>query len=134
MRSVAALALLALLVLLAPQRSAAEPQGSARETVLNLPRPIGAGETAFIEVAIGAVGRGQSLEIATVAGRSLGVITPFGVRAGQDAGTYTVPVPADAIRDGRVALRLTIRQGDTARAPTPEEVRGIKLNIAGGAR
>ena len=98
--------------------------------MLNLPRPIGAGETAFIEVAIGALGRGQSFEI-TAAGRSLGVISPFGVRAGQDTGTYTVPVPPDAIRDGRVALRLTVRQGDTARAPTAQEVRGVKLSIVG---
>ena len=131
MRGAAALALLALAALPAPQRSAAEAQGSAREPVLNLPRPIAAGETAFIAVAIGAIGRAQSLDIATAEGRSLGVISPFGVRAGQDAGTYTVPIPRDAIRDGRVVLRLTIRQGDTARAPTPEEVRGITLNIVG---
>ncbi len=80
---------------------------------------------------IGALGRGESLEIATAAGRSLGVISPFGVRAGQDAGTYTVPVPADAVRDGRVALRLTVRQGDTSRPPTREEVRGVRLSIVG---
>ncbi len=127
-RAAAALALLALLM---PDGSAAQAPRAEREVVLNLPRPIGAGETAFIEVAIGAIGRGQSVEITTAAGRSLGVITPFGVRAGQDAGTYTVPVAADAIRDGHVALRLTVRQGDTAHAPTTEEVRGIKLNIVG---
>jgi hypothetical protein len=39
------------------------------------------------------------------------------VRAGQDAGTYTLPVPNDAIRDGRVAIRLTISQQGAARPP-----------------
>ena len=132
MRGVAALALL-VLALLAPQRGVAEVQGSAREVMLDMLRPLGAGEAAFLEVQIGTIGRGQSVEI-TAAGRSLGVISPFGVRAGQDAGTYTVPVPPDAIRDGRIALRLTVRQGDTARPPTREEVRGVTLSIAGGAR
>ena len=111
--------------------SAAQAPNAEGEVVLSLPRPIAAGETVVIAVAIGPVGRGRSLEIATAEGRSLGVISAFGVRTGQDTGTYTVPVPSDAIRDGRLALRLMVRQGDTARAPTPSEVRGIKLSIAG---
>lgn len=123
----AAFALLALVML---NGSAAQAQHEG-EIVLNLPRPIAAGETAFIEVELGALGRGQSVEITTAAGRSLGVIAPFGVRAGQDTGTYTVPVPADAIRDGRVALRLTVRQGGASRPPAASEVRGVKLNIVG---
>lgn len=126
-------AALVLLALVAPHGSAAEAQRTEREIVLNLPRPLGAGETAFIEIEVGAVGRGR-IALTTDTGRELGVISPFGVRAGQDAGTYTLPVPATAIRDGRVAVRLTIRQGDTTRPPTAQEVRGIKLTIAGGAR
>jgi hypothetical protein len=125
-----AAAALVLLALFSPQGSAAQTQGSAREMMLNLPRPLAAGETAFIEVALGALARGQSVEV-TAAGRSLGVIAPFGMRAGQDSGSYTLPVPPDAIRDGGVALRLTVRQGDTARAPTTSEVRGVKLSIVG---
>lgn len=125
-----AAAALALMALLAPQGSAAQAPGQG-EIMLTLPRPVGAGETAFVEVQVGAIGRGQRVEVATAAGRSLGVISPFGVRAGQDAGSYTVPIPAEAICDGRVALRLTIRQGETARAPTADEVRGVKLNVAG---
>lgn len=120
-----------LLALLMPGVSAAQTPGADGEIVLNLPWPIAGGETAFIEVAVGALGRSQRVDIATTAGRSLGVISPFGVRVGQDAGTYTVPVPSDAIRDGRLALRMMIRQGDTARAPTASEVRSVKLSIAG---
>ena len=127
-------AALALLALVAPHGTAAEVQRAEREIVLTLPRPIGAGETAFIEMQVGAVRSGQTIEIATAAGRSLGVISPFGARIGQDAGTYTVPVSADAIRDGRIAIRLTIRQGDATRAPTTEEVRGMKLSIVGTGR
>jgi hypothetical protein len=129
-RAAAAFAVLALSALLAPQRSAAEARDSAREIVLNLPRPMAAGETAFIEVEIGALGRGQRVEI-TAADRSVGAISPFGVHAGQDTGTYTLPIPPDAVRDGRVALRVTVRQGGTSRPPTAQEVRGIRLSIVG---
>ena len=125
-------AALALLALVAPHGSAAEAQRAEREIVLNLPRPLGAGETAFIEIEVGAVGRGR-IEVTTDTGRALGVVSPFGVRAGQNAGTYTLPVPATAIRDGRVAVRLTMQARRNDRPPTAQEVRGVKLTIAGRA-
>jgi hypothetical protein len=63
------------------------------------------------------------------------VVSPFGVRTGQDAGTYPVPVPKAAIRDGRLSIRLTISQpGGPPRAPTGEEVRGVKLGVGGASR
>jgi hypothetical protein len=44
-------------------------------------------------------------------------------------------VPASAIENGRLALRLTIRQADgSTRAPAPDEVRGVTLRIGGAAR
>lgn len=59
----------------------------------------------------------------------------FGVRVGQDAGTFTLPVPPDAIRDGRLAVRLKISQyGAPPRTATAQEVRGVKLTIAEGAK
>ena len=114
--------------------AAAEAQRAEREIVLNSPAA-DRGRRDRVHRDAGRRGRrGQTIEIATAAGRSLGVISPFGARVGQDAGTYTVPVPADAIRDGRIAVRLTIRQGDATRAPTTEEVRGMKLSIVGSGR
>ena len=107
----------------------------AQELTLTLPRPLGAGETAFIEVEVGTIGKGHIVNIATASGQPLGTISPFGARPGQRAGTYTFPVPADAIRDGRVAIRLTISEpGGPPRAPTAQEVRGVKLGIGGAKR
>jgi hypothetical protein len=108
--------MLALLALLAQNANAAPAQQPSQDIVLALPRPLGAGETAFIEVQVGPIGR-REIDVTTASGQELGVISPFGVRAGQDAGTYTLPVPNDAIRDGRVAIRLTISQQGAARPP-----------------
>lgn len=126
--------MLALLALLAQNANAAPAQQPAQEIVLALPHPLGAGETAFIEVQVGAIGRGREIGVTTASGQQLGVISPFGVRAGQDAGTYTLPVPNDAIRDGRVAIRLTISQQGAARAPTTQEVRSVTLKLGAGPR
>jgi hypothetical protein len=54
-------------------------------------------------------------------------ISPFGVRSGQDAGTFTLPVPADAIRNGRLFVPLSITQfGAPPHTPTAEEVRSVR--------
>jgi hypothetical protein len=126
-----AAAAFALVALVAPQGSAAQQRANG-EFVLALPRAISAGETVFLEIEVGAIGRAQ-IEVITDTGQPLGTVAPFGPRGGQAAGSFTLPVPAGAIRDGRVALRLMVRQGDTRRPPTAEEVRGVKLSI-GGAR
>jgi hypothetical protein len=129
---VAALALFAHLVL---NGNAALAQEAARSMTLELPRPLAAGETAYIEVQLGPIGRGRTIEVTTAAGQPLGVVSPFGVRAGQDAGTYPLPVPQDAIRDGRLSIRLMISQpGGGPRAPTADEVRSVKLGVGGGTR
>jgi hypothetical protein len=126
-------AALALLALVMPAAGAAA-QEQGREIVLNLPRPLAAGETAFVEIRVGPIGRG-SIGIQTASGHSLGTVSSFGNRPGQNAGAFTVPVPPSAIQNGRLALRLTIRQTDgSTRAPTPDEVRGVTLRIGGAAR
>jgi hypothetical protein len=124
-----AAAAFALLALLAQNANAA----SALDTLV-LPHPLRAGETAWIEVQVGPIGH-QEIDVTTASGQELGVISPFGVRVGQDAGTYTLPLPGDAIRDGRVSVRLTITQfGAPPRAPTAQEVRSVKLTVAGVSR
>jgi hypothetical protein len=131
-RSVVAMALLAHL---APSGNAALAQDAARSMTLDLPRPLAAGETAFIEVQVGPIGRGRTIEVTSASGQPLGVVSPFGVRTGQDAGTYPLPVPQDAIRDGRLSIRLTISQpGGTSRAPSAGEVRGVKLGVGPAPR
>jgi hypothetical protein len=131
-RPVVALALLAQLAL---NGNAAMTQDAARSMTLQLPRALAASETVFIEVQVGPIGRGRTIEVTTVSGEPLGVISPFGVRAGQDAGTYPLPVPKEAIRDGRLAIRLTISQpGGSARAPTADEVRSVKVGVGPASR
>ena len=101
---------------------------------LVLPHPLRAGETAWIVVKVGAIGRGQ-INVTTASGQELGVISSFGVQLGQEAGTYPLPLPADAVRDGRVSLRLEITQfGEPPRAPTAEEVQSVKLEVAGSSQ
>jgi hypothetical protein len=125
-----AAAAFALLALLAQNANAA----SALDMTLVLAHPLRAGETAWIEVQVGPIGH-QEIDVTTASGQELGVISPFGVRVGQDAGTYTLPLPGDAIRDGRVSVRLTITQfGALPRAPTAQEVRSVKLTVAGVSR
>ena len=126
----------ALLALLAQSVQAQNGSAAAaREMTLALPHSLAAGETAAIEVQVGPISRGRVVNVTTANGQPLGTISPFGVRAGQDAGTYTLPVPPEAIRDGRVAIRLTISQaGGAPRAPTAQEVRGVKLTVGGGAQ
>jgi hypothetical protein len=108
---------------------------SADDLTLVLPHPLRAGETAWIEVRVGPIGAGREIDVTTASGQELGAISPFGVRAGQDAGTYTLPVPADAIGNDRVSVRLAITQGGgPPRTPTAQEVRGVKLIVTGGSR
>jgi hypothetical protein len=130
--AVVAMALLANLV---ANGNVALAQDTARSMTLELPRPLTADQTAFVEVQVGPIGRGRTIEVTTASGQPLGTVSPFGVRTGQDAGTYPLPVPKDAIRDGRLSIRLTISQpGGAPRAPTADEVRSVKLGVGGGTR
>jgi len=121
---------LALLELLAHHAEAAMAQETARVMTLVLPRPLAKGSLAWIDLQLGRLGPGQEIDVTTATGRNLGTISPFGMRVGQDAGTFTLPVPADAIVDGRLTIRLAVTQSGAARAPTPEEVRGVTLKVA----
>lgn len=118
------------LALLARQADAAE----ARHLTLTLPRALGPGETAFANVELGLLARGLEIEVTTAAGQELGVISPHGVRAGQEAGTYALPIPPDAIVKGRVALRLSVNQFGHTRAPTAKEVKSVRVKITPAVR
>lgn len=121
----APLAALALFALLA-QTAYTVP---GRVVTLALPHALHEGETAWLEVRVGVIERGAEIEIATKAGQSLGVISPFGIRSGRQAGTYTVPLPADAISDDRIALRMLLSHDGRQRAPTAKEVKSIRVKI-----
>jgi hypothetical protein len=121
-------AIFALLTLLAQNGNAAFGQTSAQELTLILPHPLGAGETAWIEVQVGAIGR-QQIVVTSASGQPLGVISAFGGRVGQDAGTFPLAVPREVIQDNRISIRLSIAQAGASRAPTEQEVRSVKLKV-----
>jgi|GEM_PF-1935542 hypothetical protein len=103
--------------------------GSAREVTLVLPRALRKDETAWLLVKVGVIGHNQ-IQLMTQDGRPLGTISQFGIRSGKSAGTYTVPVPAEALSNGRLALRLSVIQsGRASRAPTAKEVKSLRLLI-----
>jgi hypothetical protein len=107
----------------------------ARVVTLTLPHSLHAGEKAWIEVKVGAIARGNEIDIETEAGRFLGTISPFGIRSGNQAGTYTVPLPADAIADDHVSLRLSVTgDGGSPRPPTKDEVVSVRLKITTAPR
>lgn len=118
------------LALLAQQADAAE----GRDVTLTLPRALEPGETAFAEVQLGLLARGLEIEVTTAAGRAIGVISPHGVRAGQEAGIYTLPIPSDAIVKGQVALRFSVNQFGHTRAPTAKEVKSVRVKITPAVR
>jgi hypothetical protein len=108
---------------------------TGRVVTLALPHALRAGETAWIEVKVGVLEHKAEIEIETTAGQPLGVISPFGIRAGHPSGTYTVPLPAEAISHDRVSLRLFLDEnGHPHRAPTPKEVTGVRVKIMPAAR
>jgi len=120
----AALGLLAILVL-------GGGSAVAQELTLALPRPLRPGDLAWLEVELGPVGRGREVIVATASGQTIGVISPFAIRTGQDAGVYTLPLPEDAIAAGRVTVRLTITQpGGAPRDPTGQEVRRVAVVVS----
>jgi hypothetical protein len=136
MRRAAAIALMLALALLAQAAPAQEANTMAQSLSLALPHPLGAGETAWIEVELGAISKGRVVTVTTAAGQPLGTVAPFGAHPAQSGGTYTytLPVPAAAIRNGRVDIRLTISQPGGPRAPTAQEMRGVKVGVGAPRR
>jgi propanediol utilization protein len=84
------------------------------------------GGVAFLVVTLGALPSGGDVEITSTDGKMLGSLSPFAVRAGTEAGTYSVPLPAGVVHDGRVTVHLSVHGGDTVRAPTADEVKSIR--------
>jgi hypothetical protein len=100
------------------------------DVVLSLSRSLRAGEQLSLAVSVGPIGR-QRVEISTAQGQHLGTISLFGVPAGRAGGTYTIPVPAEEVHDGRLELHLAIISGSERRSPTAEEVTGVRLILPG---
>ena len=105
---------------------------AGREMTLILPHALHADEAAWLEVSVGVLGQGKEIHITTPSGQPLGTISPFGIRTGQESGTYTVPLPADVISGDRVSLRLSL--SNEQRAPTSTELKSVKVKVTGTRR
>ena len=99
---------------------------------LVLPRDLSADEGAAVEVKVGVIARGAQIKVETTSGKLLGVISPYGIRSGDEAGTYPIPVPPEAISNKRVSLRISLSYNRSKRAPTAQEVRSVQLKITPG--
>lgn len=103
--------------------------GTGRIETLVLPHALRSGETAWLEVKVGAIPHGAEIEVTTTEGHLLGVISPFGIRPRKPAGTYTLPLPAEAISNGRVSVRISLNYAHKQRAPSRKEVKKIRLRV-----
>ena len=121
------LAALALLTLLALPACASAASGDVE---LTLPRPLKTGEAATVVVEVGVLQRGHEIVVTTSSGQLIGTISPYGIRSGQAAGSYALPVPAAVVKDDKLSLRLRVTgTGGPPRAPTDQEVKGLKVSI-----
>lgn len=96
---------------------------------LALPHALREGETASLIVTAGVLRHGDEIEITTSSGRRLGVISPYGIPPGNEAGTYVLPLPPDAFRRTRLSLRLSIHTNGRERPPTKKEVKRVRVEV-----
>jgi hypothetical protein len=103
---------------------------AARAVTLKVPNRVPQGGSAWLEVALGVVERGAEVEVTTAAGRTISVISPYAIKPGHEAGTYTVPLPSDAISHDHISLLIWLRrEGKPPRAPTMSEVKSVRVSI-----
>jgi hypothetical protein len=92
---------------------------------LALPRSAQARDQLALHVSVGVVPKGTEIDVYTASGALAGTISPFGVRGGRAAGTYTVPVPG-----GTRSVRLVVRRfGTPPHAPSAREVTRVRLAV-----
>lgn len=96
---------------------------------LVLPRSLNENEGVAVQLKLGVIERGAVIQVETISGKAIGTISPYGIRSGNEAGTYTMSVPIEEISNNRVSLRITLNNGRGKRAPTTQELRSVKLSI-----
>lgn len=128
-------AALACALLLAACAHAPAPDDAAIDDALidlALSRPPAAGERLLLEVDAGVLAAGEEIVLRTLDGQLIGTVSPHGIRSGEAAGTYPVPVPAallPTMRDGRrLRLRATIERA--GRAPVPAHPLRVRATLA----
>ena len=124
-------ALAALLVLLV---QTVVSSASSRVVTLHLPHRLRAGESVWLEVAVGPLPRGTEIQITAMDGKLVGTISPFGRPASESGATYTGPVPVDVVGGQQLSVRMILERDQLRRAPTGEEVRSVRLTVTDSKR
>jgi len=101
---------------------------------LVLPRSLNKDEGVAVQLKLGVIERGAVIQVKTISGKTVGTISPYGIRSGNEAGTYTLSVPTEEISNNRLSLRITLNYGSGKRAPTAQELRSVKLSIIPSGR
>ena len=101
--------------------------GHARAVELTLARMPVAHEEVWLEITLGALPRGAQLRIDAPDGTLIETISPFGVRAGESAGTYRVALPQNLVAQGKVRVDLAVLGDGPVHSPTSDEVDSVRL-------
>src|ERR1044072_6252994 len=106
---------------------------SAPGRVVNLvlPRDMTTDDRLAVELKLGVLQRGDVIRVESMSGKLLGAISPYGLRSGEEAGTYTVPVPAELVSNKRVSLRIVLDHDSRSNAaPAKRVLSNVRLQIA----
>ncbi len=95
---------------------------------LEVPRLPAANEVVWARIEVGALPPGARLVVRTTDGGIAGTVAPFGP-VGREGGVYTIPLPQEAIADGKVTLILGVLEdlASEARPPLEGEVGSVEL-------
>jgi hypothetical protein len=120
----------AALVIATGMAVAREGSSQSEKIIVALPRAANAGEALTVELTVGALPDSTSVVVRTKDGTIAGTVSPYGRRARQAGGVYTIPIPSGAQSEGKVALTLELREKDgSVRAPQKKEIRIVKIKL-----
>ena len=104
---------------------------AAGAMTLSLPRTPAADEAVRLTVKVGRLPQGARVVVRTNGGEIVGAVSPFGQAATEKGGTYVIPIPSDAVKDGQVSVQFEVEQkGTPPRVPTRDEVLSVTVVLA----
>lgn len=108
--------------------SAAGAPQTHKTVTVTLPRAAASNEAVAVRISAGVLPDGARIIVRLPSGEIAGSVTPYGVRTGQKAGIYTIPLPQHAVANGTVTLHLELgeKRGEP-RAPTEQEVEKVEV-------
>ena len=86
-------------------------------------------ESIVLRLKVAPLQDGATIEVSTLDKTLVGGVAPFGVRPGSKARFYSIPIPAKAVVDNNVTVRLEVveKTSKRKRSPTRTEIEGATL-------